>query len=358
MIKLIEADDLLACDPCYDLGEIDLKSWLYKAVGILVSVFFVYLAVRRVNLLESVRVLGTVRPGWLIAAMVVYLSDFPIRALRWRRILWSQKELSFREILVPVLVGHMANNVLPARTGEVYRAHFLGRRVEMSRSVAVGSIVVERTLDGLMLVVVIMLVLVLFPQTHFLAGAALATGAIFLVLAASILLYGFATDSADRTIERALGFLPRKLGELVAPRLGLFLRGIKGVTTARGYLEAGAYTVLIWAMEASAIALVIVSFGVMLPPGGYFLVFALASLGTTLPSGPGYIGPYQYAFVLGLGVFAVSKEEALAISVAAQLALLGSITVIGLILLWREQLRAVKTVSGREDTKQRKEKVG
>lgn len=331
---------------------------MYKIAGILVSVFFVYLAVRRVDLSESMRVLKTVRPAWLVAAMVVYLSNFPIRALRWRRILWSQKSLSLREILVPVLVGHMANNVLPARTGEVYRAHFLGRRVEMSRSVAVGSIVVERALDGLMLVGVILLVLALFPQTHFLAGAALVTGAVFLVLAAGILFYGFATEGADRAIERAVGFLPWGLRKLVDSRMGLFLRGIKGVTTARGYLEAGAYTVLIWAMEAGAIALVIVSFGVTLPPGGYFLVFALASLGTTLPSGPGYVGPYQYAFVLGLGVFAVSKEEALAISVAAQLALLGSITMIGLILLWREQFRAVTSVSGHKYSRQRKEKVG
>lgn len=315
------------------------------------------MAVRRVDLSESVRVLKTVQPGWLAAAMVVYLSNFPVRALRWRRILWSQKALSPREILVPVLVGHMANNVLPARTGEIYRAHFLGRRVRMSRSGAVGSIVVERTLDGLMLVVVILSVLVLFPQTQFLGGVALATGTVFLVLAAGILFYGFATDGSDRTLEKALSLLPHRVEKLVGPRLESFLKGIRGVTTVRGYLEAGVYTVLIWAMEAGAIALVIVSFGVTLPPGGYFLVFALASLGTTLPSGPGYIGPYQYAFVLGLGVFAVSREEALAISVAAQVALLGSITVIGLVLLWREQFRA-RVPLPEKDPEPRKEKVG
>jgi uncharacterized protein (TIRG00374 family) len=113
-----------------------------------VSIFFVYLAVRRVDLSESLRALGSVRPGWLVAATLVYLSGFPVRALRWGRILRSQRVLSFREVLVPAVVGHMANNVLPARTGEVYRAHFLGRRARMSRSGAMGSIVVERTLDA------------------------------------------------------------------------------------------------------------------------------------------------------------------------------------------------------------------
>ncbi|MDQ3318505.1 MAG: hypothetical protein M3522_14390, partial [Actinomycetota bacterium] len=58
-----------------------LKPWLYRSIGISVSVFFVYLAVRQVDFSESLRALGTVRPGWLVAATLVYLSSFPIRAL-------------------------------------------------------------------------------------------------------------------------------------------------------------------------------------------------------------------------------------------------------------------------------------
>jgi glycosyltransferase 2 family protein len=99
------------------------------------------------------------------------------------------------------------------------------------------------------------------------------------------------------------------------------------------------YTLLVWILDACAIALVVASFGVVLPLVGFVLVFALVALSTTLPSGPGYVGPFQYAFVLSLGAFAVSRETALAISVAAQLALLGSVTFIGLALLWGEQLR-------------------
>lgn len=77
-----------------------------------------------------------------------------------------------------------------------------------------------------------------------------------------------------------------------------------------------------------------------MPLVGFVLVFALVALSTTLPSGPGYVGPFQYAFVVSLGAFAVSRETALAISVVAQLALLGSVTLIGLALLLKEQLRA------------------
>lgn len=305
----------------------------------MVSIFFVYLAVRRVDLSEAVRVLGDVRPALLAAAAVVYLAGYPVRALRWRLILRTQKKLSVRQTLVPVFVGYMANNLLPARAGEVYRAHFLGRRSRMSRSGAVASIVVERAFDGLMLVVVIALISLLFPQEHFLGLAALFTGLIFLALAAGILFYVLAVDRTHRALDRGVGLLPGTLRKRVEGRLELFLKGMRGVSTVGGGLAVGAYTAVIWTLEASAMSLAVISFGVVLPIGGYLLVYGMAALATTLPSGPGYIGPYQYAFVLSLGAFEVSRETALAVSVATQLALLGSVTVIGLTLLWRENLR-------------------
>lgn len=320
-----------------EMGD-SLKPWLYRLAGVLVSAFFVYLALRQVNLSESVRVLGTAHPPLLGAAVLVYLSGLPARTLRWRLILRAQRKLRWREVLVPLVVGHMANNVLPARTGELYRAHFLGRRVQMSRSGVVGSIVVERAFDGLMLVCVMLLVLVSFPGEHLLGGAALVTAMVFLGLAGVIVLYGLAVERTHRGIEWALVLLPRMLQGLVRERLEAFLSAIRGFLRTGGFVQVTLYTAFIWLIEAGAIALVVLAFDVELPLGGYLLVFALAALSTTLPSGPGYIGPYQYAFIVALGVFAVSREAALAISIAAQAALLGSVTVIGLAFLWRENL--------------------
>ena len=321
-------------------GGSPLKPWLYRFAGILVSVFFVYLAVRQVDLSGSLRALGAVRPGWLLAATLVYLASFPVRALRWRLILRAQKALPMHVLMSAVFVGYMANNVLPARAGEVYRAHFLGRRAGISRSGAAASIVVERALDGLMLVGAILFVFLAFPREAYLGGAALVTGVIFLSLAAGILFYGLETDRTHRSVGWALDLLPRALRERLVGRVDSFLRGIRGISTPRELLEAAAYTALVWALDACAVALVVVSFGVTLPPVGYVLVFALVALSTTLPSGPGFVGPFQYAFVLSLGSFAVSRETALAVSVVAQLSLLGPVTLVGLALLWGQQLRA------------------
>ena len=217
----------------------------------------------------------------------------------------------------------------------------------MSRSGVVGSIVVERTFDGLMLVGVILLVFALFPDEGLIGVAAILTGAFFVALALGLLLYGRTAERTHRVLDRGLRLLPHKLREFIWRRLESFLHGIQGFLKTGRILEVSLYTVLIWAIEAGAIAFVVLAFGLNLPPGAYLLVFALASLSTTLPSGPGYVGPYQYAFVLSLGAFAVSREAALAVSVAAQAVLLGSVTVIGLALLWREHL--ISGLSGGED---------
>ena len=100
--------------------------------------------------------------------------------------------------MAAVFVGYMANNVLPARAGEVYRAHYLGRRAGISRSGVAASIVVERIFDGLMLVCVILFVFVAFPREDYLGATALGTGLVFLALAAGILLYSLKADRSRR----------------------------------------------------------------------------------------------------------------------------------------------------------------
>ncbi len=162
----------------------------------------------------------------------------------------------------------MANNVLPARAGEIYRAHFLGRRARMSRSGVAASIVVERTFDGLMLVCAILLVFVLFPQDRYLGTTALVTGAIFLGLAAGILFYTLKAEKAHPAIDRGLGLLPRALRERLTGRVRYFLQGIQGISTVGGFLGAGIYTAVVWVLDGCAIALVVASFGVGLPPSG------------------------------------------------------------------------------------------
>src|SRR3989442_13947477 len=92
--------------------------------------------------------------GWLLLLTVVVATvTFPVRALRWRLILRDVDGHRFP--LLPLChattIGFMANNLLPARAGEVARAYVASRQLPVRFTTALGSIGVERGFDALVM---------------------------------------------------------------------------------------------------------------------------------------------------------------------------------------------------------------
>ncbi len=87
-----------------------------------------------------------------MAAIGFYTINLAVRVIRWRTLLQDVKALSFSSVGTALLVGYAMNNILPARLGELFRANFAGLRYQAPRSAIAGSIIVERTLDGLIVV--------------------------------------------------------------------------------------------------------------------------------------------------------------------------------------------------------------
>src|SRR5215212_3479150 len=103
----------------------DKKFWL----GLVVSVFF------------------------LILALVLYFAGVAVRTVRWQILLRPiLPKTSLRKLYEVVVIGYMANDVLPARLGEVVRAFVLNRRTGVTKSAILGTIVVERIFDGITMV--------------------------------------------------------------------------------------------------------------------------------------------------------------------------------------------------------------
>ena len=60
----------------------------------------------------------------------------------------------YRRVLGYTYIGYLANNVLPARLGELYRSHALGEGEGVSRTTVLGTVVVERVVDTVMVVAI------------------------------------------------------------------------------------------------------------------------------------------------------------------------------------------------------------
>src|SRR6266568_1919804 len=101
-------------------------------------------------------------------------------ALRWDRIVRPVRAIPFATLLPVLFIGFMANNLLPARMGEVVRAYALGRKTGLSKTVGLATILLERLCDGLTLVVVLGAVALVYPLPPGVKQAGVAAGVIFI----------------------------------------------------------------------------------------------------------------------------------------------------------------------------------
>src|SRR5215210_8445317 len=83
------------------------------------------------------------------------LVNLSIRALRWQYLLAPLGHTSFMHAFRATAVGFAASSVLPARAGEAIRPYFLARHERLSATGAFATVILERVLDLLTVLVLL-----------------------------------------------------------------------------------------------------------------------------------------------------------------------------------------------------------
>jgi uncharacterized membrane protein YbhN (UPF0104 family) len=96
------------------------RPYLVALLCIGVSGFFLYLAVRKADMLEVHKALGAMHLLWLLPMIVVAFMDFWLRAVRWSWMFPSNGRPTVRQTFSVFMIGTMTNNIVPeiSPTGE------------------------------------------------------------------------------------------------------------------------------------------------------------------------------------------------------------------------------------------------
>src|SRR5215469_16893900 len=117
-------------------------------IGLACTLFFLAIALYRVELGAVTTALAGANPVWIGVAMFTYAVNLTLRAWRWQVILRPVAAIPYPTVARAMLVGYGLNAVMPARLGELFRAEFFKKTYGLSRVWGLTSIVIERLFDG------------------------------------------------------------------------------------------------------------------------------------------------------------------------------------------------------------------
>lgn len=313
-----------------------LRIWL----GTAISLAFIVLLLWRVDGREVLRALQQVNPIWLLPAGVAFAASIWVRVLRWRTILERVMPVSTSETAEVLIIGCAANNILPARTGEVVRAVLLRRRHGESMMTALGTIVVERVFDGLILALMLAGTLAYLGSNAVLRNVALLAGAAFGGVALVLVALALAPMLTRRLIDAVLSVPPKAIGEPVQAIAARFIDGLTLLGGAKTWGVVALASAATWLLEAAAYWSIGVGFGLPLSPVVFLAICGAANLTVAVPSTSGSIGPYEYLVVVVVTAFGagITESTATAYAFGVHAFVLIPVTLVGVLLLWRRDL--------------------
>jgi len=281
--------------------------------------------------------------GLLAASIAVATFGFFIRALRWKVLLVPVKaDTALRSRFSAVSIGFMANNILPARVGEFARAYAFSRMEPVSAPAALGSLVVERLMDGIILLLFLVLPVFTagFPASALSEGwgsALLQAGVLAVLAVAGVLVWLSVWPTPFvRTVEWLARYLPKAVARPLVDSIAAFLDSVAILRRPRLLLIGALWSLFFWAWHGLSFWLGMLAFGIETGFVSAIFTEAVVGFGVAIPSAPGFFGTFHAAAKFALSdVYGVPEAESLAFAFGYHFGGWLPITLIGLWFAWK-----------------------
>ncbi|HWP47276.1 MAG TPA: lysylphosphatidylglycerol synthase transmembrane domain-containing protein [Candidatus Limnocylindrales bacterium] len=283
---------------------------------------------------EFLKSIPTIRWRWVLLAIMLDILSYLCQGLRWQFLLRPVGTLSIWQATQAIYTGLFINEILPMRLGELVRAYLVSRWLSVVFSSVIPSLVMERLLDGIWLIITLGLMTIFVPLPKDLLETA-GLSAMLVLTVISPFIYVIFRKSAktptdkDRKISSNLSVNTLSLRCLITSFLGNLIHGLQNIGLSRFFYLALSLSFLVLSLQALVFWLVMWAYGLRLPFWVGAAVFLIVHLGTAIPTAPANVGTYQFFCMVGLTLFGVEKPLAAGFSMVVFILLTGPIWIIG-----------------------------
>ncbi|MEK6192512.1 MAG: lysylphosphatidylglycerol synthase transmembrane domain-containing protein [Chloroflexota bacterium] len=312
----------------------------------MISAGAIVIVLQSVDIGQTAEALADTRLLVLAPCLVLVAAGIVLRAWRWQRLVVPVADHTppVRRIAPIVLIGYLANAVLPARLGEPIRAYLLARRESLNAFEVFGTVLLERILDVAVLAVMAFLASLALgapPWVVQLTGVAAAGG--FLII-------GVLTLGGLRTVLRFLHRLADHgrfaAARMILTRLDQVAQGFGGRSQRLPVAEAAGLTVVIWLVDTSICWLAARSLGADISLAAALLIIGVGALGTSVPSAPGSIGTFELAASAAARAVGLTAPAALSLAIVVHATTLLPVALAGAIAMFALGLRSLSDLAG------------
>ena len=322
----------------------------------LITLLLLYLAFRGTDFGKLLQTIATANYWWILLSLALLMISHAVRAWRWRFLMNPIKPgIGFRNLFSGVMIGYLVNNVIP-RGGELVRPFVLGELESLSKSAAFGTVVVERIIDIVCFLVLVILLPVLYKGSLWATFPWLQTASITvsvitgvgLIVLTALMIRRDWTDALLRLIDP---LLPRWIASRARGRVHSFLDGLLFLKSPGQSAAILALSVLVWLTYALMTYVAFFAFNLqgVLDFRASLVLLTISSVGVAIPT-PGGTGSYHALTAQALQqLFLV--DPAIALSYATVTHAVGylGVTIVGSYFLFRDNVavsEAMRTSNG------------
>lgn len=285
-------------------------SWPRVVIGLVIGLIGLVFIIRNVDFDDVVSAFQDAILGYILLAVVVILVTIAVKTWRWQLIFTSgEYRPPFRMLFWALVTGQFFNILVPFRTGEVARVLSLDQQGTVSKSTAVSTLVIEKTLDiaGLVATILIILPFMTIPEEVSQRGNTLAV--VVLVALPVLILVALNSHRLSRLSHGVSQKLPQWIRTRFIQILDAGLEGLAALRSRRLVAVLSLVTILVVFLSILTPLVLFKAFSMPFGLREAIIINLLVTLATAPPSTPGRIVVFLAIVRLAMEGFGINDSS-------------------------------------------------
>jgi uncharacterized membrane protein YbhN (UPF0104 family) len=289
------------------------SGWVHAVAGLAISACFGWLAIRDVSWRAMHRSLAGIRPGWLVAALVLLAIAVLMRSERWHLLFARGRRPPRRSVFWSLNIGYLFNSLLPARAGEAARVVALRREAGVPAARAAATVAIERVFDLVSLAALMLLAAPVLGSSRVARATEWTSAALVALAARLVAVAGSArTRRALASATGRMAFLRGPLARATAIELG---EGARALRDAGMAARVAIWSMGSWSVLAASYYAVLRSLAVGSPGHAALLALVVTNLVQVIPASAASLGVFEAAGRAAVAAYGATPATAVSAAV-------------------------------------------